>query len=226
MFAGSPRIQIGRLSHVMALRVGSRYARVLLSPEASGCLRTPGLAAEVRGSSIHSRRKLHARASLGISSTPHSRRVALVQGGGSSACCHVSRPPSAFSTSSSSAVTINHLLMITIQLIRSPSTPRFPPVLPVPGLPLPQTLACKRLHDFDLPWRMCKTSPGASRGIGLEFVRQLLGRPGCSVIATCRDPSNSMELQELMRANPSRLRILQLDLLDPTSIQVFPSHNA
>ena len=70
---------------------------------------------------------------------------------------------------------------------------------------------------------------GASRGIGLEMVRQLLqnedasmaGRPaaaGGHVVATCRDPDNATALHTLKAAYPTRLTVVRLDVEDSTSI--------
>jgi NAD(P)-dependent dehydrogenase (short-subunit alcohol dehydrogenase family) len=58
---------------------------------------------------------------------------------------------------------------------------------------------------------------GAGRGLGLEFVRQLLPRAKC-LIATARNPENARELQELARENAGTLKIVQLDLSDKESI--------
>lgn len=60
---------------------------------------------------------------------------------------------------------------------------------------------------------------GASRGIGLECVRQLLADPrvGC-VYATCRRPGRATELQALAREEPERLVPLELDVTDEASI--------
>ncbi|EPS70030.1 hypothetical protein M569_04730, partial [Genlisea aurea] len=54
---------------------------------------------------------------------------------------------------------------------------------------------------------------GASRGIGLEFVRQLLetNEEG-HVVATCRNPEAAIRLQELKNRFSQRLDIHQLDL--------------
>ena len=90
---------------------------------------------------------------------------------------------------------------------------------------------------------------GASRGIGLELVRQLLERPdlkarsgarcvaaprrapaltrrapfpapGGRVVATCRTPASAVELQELLaHYGKERLTILRLDVLDEASIE-------
>ncbi|XP_026390791.1 uncharacterized oxidoreductase C663.09c-like isoform X2 [Papaver somniferum] len=61
---------------------------------------------------------------------------------------------------------------------------------------------------------------GASRGIGLEFVRQLLeNQDKGHVIATCRNPNGAVSLQELKIKFPERLNILQLDVTDESTIE-------
>ena len=55
---------------------------------------------------------------------------------------------------------------------------------------------------------------GASRGLGLEFVRQLATR-GDTVWATCRDPDAATELNNLAS---DRVRIVRLDTADEASI--------
>ncbi|MFI4970179.1 MAG: SDR family NAD(P)-dependent oxidoreductase, partial [Lysobacterales bacterium] len=58
---------------------------------------------------------------------------------------------------------------------------------------------------------------GANRGLGLEFVRQLLAR-GERVIAACRQPGRALELTRLAGAHPGHLAVLPLSLPDPRSI--------
>jgi NAD(P)-dependent dehydrogenase (short-subunit alcohol dehydrogenase family) len=58
---------------------------------------------------------------------------------------------------------------------------------------------------------------GANRGLGLEFVRQLLAR-GDHVIATCRHPGKATLLNPLAGEFPGRLHVLPLDVGDPKSI--------
>ena len=61
---------------------------------------------------------------------------------------------------------------------------------------------------------------GANRGIGLEFVRQLLNlTPAPQVIATVRDPSKATELQKFAAAHPN-LHVLNVEVTDYDS---FPS---
>ncbi|MDX2145589.1 MAG: SDR family oxidoreductase [Rhodospirillaceae bacterium] len=57
---------------------------------------------------------------------------------------------------------------------------------------------------------------GASRGLGLEFVRQYAER-GDEVIATARNPDEAPELRVLAAQN-ARITIEQLDVAAPTSI--------
>jgi NAD(P)-dependent dehydrogenase (short-subunit alcohol dehydrogenase family) len=58
---------------------------------------------------------------------------------------------------------------------------------------------------------------GANRGLGLEFVRQLLAR-GDRVVATCRQPGKATALNALVGEHPGRLHVLPLDVADPRSI--------
>ena len=58
---------------------------------------------------------------------------------------------------------------------------------------------------------------GANRGLGLEFVRQLLAR-GERVVATCRHPGKATALNALAGEHPGRLRVLPLDVAAPRSI--------
>jgi len=60
---------------------------------------------------------------------------------------------------------------------------------------------------------------GASRGIGLETVRQLVSSPSNFVIATCRDPANAKDLQALKDDAKGKLHISQLDVSSVESIQ-------
>ncbi len=64
---------------------------------------------------------------------------------------------------------------------------------------------------------------GASRGMGLEFVKQWLAR-GAQVIATARNPSGATELSALLDRYPEdQLRILQLDVTDARSVAQMAS---
>ncbi|GHC02630.1 SDR family oxidoreductase [Thermomonas carbonis] len=57
---------------------------------------------------------------------------------------------------------------------------------------------------------------GANRGIGLEFVRQLLAR-GDHVVAACRHPGKASALNTLAGDYPGRLHVLPLDVADAKS---------
>ena len=61
---------------------------------------------------------------------------------------------------------------------------------------------------------------GASRGIGLEFVRQLLvqANPPKFLIATCRDPSKATELKKLAASNDC-LKVFPLDATKDEDIE-------
>ncbi|KDQ21230.1 hypothetical protein BOTBODRAFT_99567 [Botryobasidium botryosum FD-172 SS1] len=54
---------------------------------------------------------------------------------------------------------------------------------------------------------------GASKGLGLEFTKQLLANPANFVLATARNPSGSAELQKLIASTPKdRLVTFALDI--------------
>lgn len=57
---------------------------------------------------------------------------------------------------------------------------------------------------------------GANRGLGLEFVRQLLAR-GDRVVAACRRPGKAAALNSLAGEHPGRLHVLPLDAAEPKS---------
>lgn len=61
---------------------------------------------------------------------------------------------------------------------------------------------------------------GSNRGIGLEFVKQLLTR-GDRVLATCRDIEAATELQALS-TKPGSLELLELDVCSAESMQNLP----
>ncbi|CAG1996042.1 unnamed protein product [Fusarium graminearum] len=63
---------------------------------------------------------------------------------------------------------------------------------------------------------------GASRGIGLEFVKQLL-EAGHRVIATVRDPNNAEQLSTVIQAqkNPKNCTVEQCDVTSSESIDSF-----
>ncbi|MBU8977326.1 MULTISPECIES: SDR family oxidoreductase [unclassified Lysobacter] len=55
---------------------------------------------------------------------------------------------------------------------------------------------------------------GANRGLGLEFVRQLLAA-GDHVVATSRHPGKANALNQLVGEHPGRLHVLPLDVAEP-----------
>jgi len=57
---------------------------------------------------------------------------------------------------------------------------------------------------------------GANRGLGLEFVRQLLAA-GRRVVATARQPGRATDLNTLAGEHPGRLHVLPLDVADARS---------
>ena len=66
---------------------------------------------------------------------------------------------------------------------------------------------------------------GANRGLGLEFVRQLLAR-GDSVVACCREPDTAKALRELVASADGRLTLQALDVTDAGSIAALPQQLA
>ena len=61
---------------------------------------------------------------------------------------------------------------------------------------------------------------GANRGLGLEFVRQLLAR-GDRVLAACRQPGKASSLNALAGDHPGRLHVLPLDVANESSRNAF-----
>ncbi|KAK3729103.1 hypothetical protein RRG08_005475 [Elysia crispata] len=59
---------------------------------------------------------------------------------------------------------------------------------------------------------------GASRGIGAQYCRTLIGRENVQVIASCRKPNASQELLELKKGHPDNLLILPLDVTEEETI--------
>lgn len=59
---------------------------------------------------------------------------------------------------------------------------------------------------------------GANRGLGLEFTKQYLELNN-TVFATCRNPSNSLELNELKEKFNSQIQIIEMDVSNEESIK-------
>jgi len=57
---------------------------------------------------------------------------------------------------------------------------------------------------------------GANRGLGLQFVRQLLARDA-RVVAACRHPGRATDLNRSAGEHPGHLHALPLDVADPKS---------
>ena len=57
-----------------------------------------------------------------------------------------------------------------------------------------------------------------SRGLGLEFVRQIVAA-GNTVFATCRSPDTATKLQQLASANPDKIHIVPLDVSSHDSVK-------
>lgn len=66
---------------------------------------------------------------------------------------------------------------------------------------------------------------GASRGLGLEFVKQY-GEAGADVIACCRDPESAEALQGLAKAHDGRTAIHQLDVRDADRVDALAAELA
>jgi NAD(P)-dependent dehydrogenase (short-subunit alcohol dehydrogenase family) len=63
---------------------------------------------------------------------------------------------------------------------------------------------------------------GSNRGIGLEFVRQYLG-DGNLVFATCRNPDQSKELNQLSEMNRDQLMVFPLEVVDSRQLNELHS---
>lgn len=59
---------------------------------------------------------------------------------------------------------------------------------------------------------------GASRGIGLELVKQSLAQ-GATVLAAVRNPQKAHELSELGKSSGSKLKIIELDASSDASVE-------
>jgi NAD(P)-dependent dehydrogenase (short-subunit alcohol dehydrogenase family) len=64
---------------------------------------------------------------------------------------------------------------------------------------------------------------GANRGLGFEFAKQYLA-DGRQVYAACRDPDSASELRRLADASGHKLRILNLDVTDLSSVRPENRH--
>ncbi len=71
------------------------------------------------------------------------------------------------------------------------------------------------VRDYAQADRHCLVT-GANRGLGLEFVRQLLARRA-RVVAACRHPGRATALNALAGGHPGRLHVLPLDVASARS---------
>nr|CRX79076.1 hypothetical protein ls5930a1_00119 [Leucosporidium scottii] len=61
---------------------------------------------------------------------------------------------------------------------------------------------------------------GASRGLGLEYTRQLLASSSeIKVVATARDPATATELHKIKESSNGRLYILEMDVTNDESVK-------
>ena len=70
----------------------------------------------------------------------------------------------------------------------------------------------------------CVLITGTSRGIGLEFVRQLVKRSSITpkhIIATCRNPSEADDLMRLRDQHPQTVVIKELDVTNYETFSAF-----
>ncbi|GFO08397.1 kelch-like protein 18 [Plakobranchus ocellatus] len=61
---------------------------------------------------------------------------------------------------------------------------------------------------------------GASRGLGLEFVKQILAQPSAPevIIAACRDPTSAINLQDIAKSH-SCVKVVKLDVQKDEDIE-------
>ncbi|OJT03939.1 hypothetical protein TRAPUB_4340, partial [Trametes pubescens] len=62
----------------------------------------------------------------------------------------------------------------------------------------------------------------ASRGIGLELVKQLLESPNNLVIAACRTPEKAVALNALKSSAKGSLHVIRLEVTDFDSVRAVP----
>ncbi len=70
--------------------------------------------------------------------------------------------------------------------------------------------------------RMLVCLPRASRGIGLELVKQLLESPNNLVIAACRTPEKAGALNALKSSSKGSLHVIRLEVTDFDSVRAVP----
>jgi len=60
---------------------------------------------------------------------------------------------------------------------------------------------------------------GANRGIGLEFVKQLLKRDNYDIVCCCRSPDKAEDLKKLQEANKERICVEKLEMTNDTDTE-------
>ncbi|KAL0037385.1 hypothetical protein WJX79_005282 [Trebouxia sp. C0005] len=60
---------------------------------------------------------------------------------------------------------------------------------------------------------------GANRGIGLEYVQQILSLPNSKVVAAARSPAKAVHLHDLQKQHEGRLTLVALDLSETSAAQ-------
>ena len=65
-----------------------------------------------------------------------------------------------------------------------------------------------------------------NRGLGLEHVKQLLQKAKVHVVATVRQAANAEDLNKLAHQHQGRVSVVQLDISDEQSIEVFITRTA
>lgn len=73
------------------------------------------------------------------------------------------------------------------------------------------------LRSFEAPFTAL--IQGASRGVGLATVRQLLEDETDTVIATSREPASSEQLRTLSENRPETLELIPMDVTDESSVR-------
>lgn len=66
---------------------------------------------------------------------------------------------------------------------------------------------------------MLTTIGRTSRGIGLQFVRQLAEDSANVVVAACRNPGSAVELSKVKESAKAQVHIVALDVTDEASIK-------
>jgi short chain dehydrogenase len=111
---------------------------------------------------------------------------------------------------------------LTSSAVRANSSATPPPGVPLqfghPDINLQQSAragSTQRNADADAVFLLT----AASRGLGLELTRQLLTRTNGHIVATCRSPAAAEELQALASSSGSRVSVVQLDVIDQSSVE-------